>query len=80
MAAFLKNHGVVVGGRSIEEAVILSIMLENACRIQVLAESAGDLAPEFPREDIAQLHDKLSRPEQHSVNFEYLARRARARR
>ena len=80
MAAFLKNHGVVVGGRSIEESVILSIMLENACRIQILAESAGDLAPEFSREDIAQLHDKLSRPEQHGVNFDYLARRARARR
>jgi L-ribulose-5-phosphate 4-epimerase len=76
-AAFLKNHGVVVGGSTLEEAVILTIMLENACRIQILAESAGDLAPEFPREDILELYDKLSRPEQHAVNFNYLARRAR---
>ena len=76
-AAFLKNHGVVVGGATIEEAVILNIMLENACRIQILAESAGDLAPEFPPEDVKQLYDKLSHGAQHAVNFNYLARRAR---
>jgi L-fuculose-phosphate aldolase len=78
-AAFLKNHGVVVGGASIEEAVIMTIMLENACRIQILAESAGDLAPEFPREDIAQLNAKIANQEQHAVNFNYLARKARRR-
>ena len=40
-------------------------MLENACRIQCLAEAAGDLAPEFPPEDVKTLYDKLSRGEQH---------------
>jgi ribulose-5-phosphate 4-epimerase/fuculose-1-phosphate aldolase len=79
-AAFLKNHGVVVGGGTIEEAVVLTIMLENACRIQILAESTGVLAPEFPQEDVMTLYDKLSRPEQHVVNFNYLARRARRER
>ena len=76
-AAFMKNHGVAVGGETIEEAVILTIMLENACRIQVLAEAAGDIAPEFSPEDVKTLYDKLSRGEQHVVNFNYLARRAR---
>ena len=76
-AAFLKNHGVVVGGSSIEEAVVLTIMLENACRIQILAESTGVLAPEFPREDVMELYNKLSRGEQHVVNFDYLVRKAR---
>jgi L-fuculose-phosphate aldolase len=76
-AAFLKNHGVVVGGATIEESVIMTIMLENACRIQILAESAGDLAPEFPREDVEQLFRKIGNQEQHAVNFNYLARRVR---
>ena len=51
----LKNHGVVVTGATIDEAVIGVIMLENGAMVQLLAEAAGDPAPEFPREDIEQL-------------------------
>jgi L-fuculose-phosphate aldolase len=71
----LKNHGVVVTGTTIEEAVIGTIMLENGAQVQVLAEAAGDLAPEFPREDIEKLKHDISRPEQFVVNFDYLVRR-----
>ena len=48
-AVLFKNHGVVVTGGSIAEAVIGTIMLENGAMVQLLAEAAGDLAPEFPR-------------------------------
>lgn len=74
-AVLLKNHGVAVGGASIEETVILALMLENACRLQILTLSAGRLAPEFPRADVLRLQDKITRPEQYSINFDYLRRK-----
>jgi L-fuculose-phosphate aldolase len=73
----LKNHGIVVTGATIEEAVISTIMLENGAMVQLLAEAAGEMAPEFPREDIEQLQNDISRPEQFVVNFDYLVRRVK---
>lgn len=73
----LKNHGVAVVGRTLDEAVILTLMLDNACQVQLLAEATGSTGPEFPREDIMKLHDKISRPEQHTINFEYMVRKAK---
>jgi len=78
-AVLLKNHGPVVTGRSIEEAVISTIMLENAAMIQLAAEAAGDPAPEFPREDIEKLRHDIGQPEQFKVNYDYLARRVKRR-
>jgi L-fuculose-phosphate aldolase len=76
-AVLLKNHGVAVVGASIEEAVIGVIMLETAARVQMIAEAAGGLAPEFPRDDIEILRNQISQPEQFVINFDYLARRVR---
>jgi L-fuculose-phosphate aldolase len=76
-AVLLKNHGVVVTGKSIEEAVISTIMLENAAMVQLIAEAAGDPAPEFSRTDIGKLKHDISQPEQFKVNFDYLARRVK---
>jgi L-fuculose-phosphate aldolase len=75
----LKNHGIVVTGASIEEAVVGTIMLENGAMVQMIAEAAGDLAPEFSRADIEKLKHDLGRPEQFKVNFDYLARRVKRR-
>jgi L-fuculose-phosphate aldolase len=47
-AALLKNHGIVVAGATIAEAVVVALMLENAAMVQMIAEAAGDPAPEFP--------------------------------
>ena len=71
----LEAHGVVVVGGTIEEAVINTIMLENAAMIQMITEAAGDPAPDFPADDIAQLKHDISRPDQFVVNFNYLVRR-----
>jgi L-fuculose-phosphate aldolase len=76
-AAYLRNHGVAVVGRTLEECVILTIMLENACQIQLLVEGSGKEGIEFPLDDVMKLHDKISRPEQHVINFDYLVRKAR---
>jgi L-fuculose-phosphate aldolase len=75
----LKNHGVVVTGATIAEAVIGTIMLENGAMVQLLAEAAGEPTPEFPRADIEQLKADVSRPEQFQINFDYLARRVARR-
>ncbi len=81
-AVLLKSHGVVVTGKTIEEAVIGVIMLENAATIQLMVEAAGDPAPEFPPDDIAKFKNEIGQPEQFKINFDYLARRIsrRARR
>jgi L-fuculose-phosphate aldolase len=78
-AVLLKNHGVVMAGTSIAEAVVRVIMLENAAMVQMTAEAAGDPAPEFPRADIEKLKDDISRPDQFVVNFDYLVRRVKRR-
>ena len=75
----LKNHGIVTAAPTVEEVVIRTIMFENAAQIQVLAEAAGDVAPEFPKADIEQLKHDISRPDQFQVNFDYLVRRAKRR-
>jgi L-fuculose-phosphate aldolase len=78
-AVLLKNHGAVVTGKTIEEAVICSIMLENAAMIQLTIEAAGEAAPEFPADDIAKLKRDIGQPEQFKVNYDYLARRVNRR-
>jgi L-fuculose-phosphate aldolase len=78
-AVLLKNHGVVVVGGSIAEAVVGTIMLENAAMIQLAAEAAGEPAPEFARADIERLRHDIGRPEQFAVNFDYLVRRVKRR-
>jgi L-fuculose-phosphate aldolase len=75
-AVLLRNHGVAVVGSTIEEATILTIMLDNACHIQLLCEAAGGIGEEFPADDVDRLHDTITRSEQYAINFEYLRRRA----
>jgi len=79
-AVLLRNHGPVVTGKTIEEAVVSSIMLENAAMIQLMTEAAGEPAPEFPLDDIAQFKRDIGQPEQFKINFDYLARRVKRRR
>lgn len=78
-AVLMRNHGVAVVGASVEESTILAIMLDNACQIQLLAEAAGGTGELFGADDIARLHHNITRPEQYSINFEYLRRRSRRR-
>jgi L-fuculose-phosphate aldolase len=75
-AVMLRNHGVALAGRTIEETVILAIMLDNACRIQLLAEAAGGLGDRFADDNVGRLHETLVRAEQYVINFEYLRRKA----
>jgi L-fuculose-phosphate aldolase len=78
-AVLLKNHGPVVTGKTIAEAVVGAIMLENAAMVQLAVEAAGDPAPEFSPADIAQLKSEIGQPEQFQINFDYLVRRVKRR-
>jgi L-fuculose-phosphate aldolase len=78
-AVLLKNHGIVMTGKTMEEAVIGTIMLENAATIQLLVEAAGEPAPEFPPDDVAKFKREIGQPEQFKINFDYLARRVKRR-
>jgi L-fuculose-phosphate aldolase len=75
-AVLLRNHGVAVVGASIEEATVLALLLEEACKIQLLAQAGGGIGEAFSDESIQRLHHNITRPEQYSINFEYLRRRA----
>lgn len=76
-AVLMRGHGVAMAGASLEQAVVLCVMLEEAARIQLLASAAGADDWEFPAEDVARLKRNLMSPEQFDVNFAYLARKAR---
>jgi L-ribulose-5-phosphate 4-epimerase len=78
-AVLLKSHGVVMTGRNLEEAVVLLIMLETAAHVQLMVEAAGEIAPEFPEEQIARLKSNMMEERQFPVNFEYLVRCAKRR-
>lgn len=75
-AVLMRNHGVALVGATVEESTILAIMLDNACRIQLLAEAGGGIGEMFPPELVKELHDAITRPEQYTVNFEFLRRKA----
>lgn len=76
-AVVLKNHGLVMTGATIHEAVVLCVMLEEAARLQLMAEATGPLAEDFPEVEVAKLREKLTKPDQFEVNFDYLVRKAR---
>ena len=75
-AVLMRNHGVAVVGATVEESTVLALMLENACQIQLLAEAGGGIGEAFSVEAIQRLHRDITRPEQYTINFEYLRRRA----
>jgi ribulose-5-phosphate 4-epimerase/fuculose-1-phosphate aldolase len=60
-AAVLRNHGIVTVGRTVDEAAWWFIAFEQACRIQFLAESAGDPRPAAP-EDARSVRDSMGTP------------------
>ncbi|MDQ6880808.1 MAG: class II aldolase/adducin family protein [Pseudomonadota bacterium] len=78
-AVLMRNHGVAVVGKSVDESTILTIMLDNACHIQLLAAAAGGANEKFDPAPIQRLHDNITRDEQYSINFEYLRRRSQRR-
>jgi len=73
-AAILKNHGIVVVGASVQEAVIGAQVLESAARVQVRAMAAGTLDP-LPEASARQSKKFLGQKDIFNWKFDYYARR-----
>jgi L-fuculose-phosphate aldolase len=74
-ALILRNHGIVTAAATLEEAVMLTLKLEDACRMQLMAEACG--GPRFVS-DPAEARTKgqwMNRPEQQRGVFDYLLRK-----
>jgi L-ribulose-5-phosphate 4-epimerase len=74
-ALILRNHGIVTAGKNIDEAVFLAIKLERACRIQLIAESAGGPRLFVKDEEIKAKRARVGRGDSHGNAFSYLVRR-----
>ncbi|MDA4129847.1 MAG: class II aldolase/adducin family protein [Thaumarchaeota archaeon] len=53
-----KGHGIVTAGKSLEEACLLAIFLENTARNQILAKQLGNLIP-FEKGAISDFGNKM---------------------
>ena len=72
---FLAHHGLLVTGRTVEEALMLAHLFERAARMQLTAMAVGNIQP--IDEALAQeAHDWTSTSKRHQAFFAYYARRA----
>lgn len=72
-ALLLAHHGLLVTGRTVEEACAVAVMFERAAELQLLAESAGtikDIEPALGR----QAHDWILQEKRSQATFHYYAR------
>jgi L-fuculose-phosphate aldolase len=69
----MRNHGIVTAGRTIEEATVLALYLERACKAQLMVEACGGAVHVCSHEDAVAKTEKVL-PQSPRV-FDYLARR-----
>ncbi len=72
-AVMLRNHGLVTVGRTIEEATILALFLERACKAQLMVEACGGATHVSTDEDATAKKARIL-PQCPQV-FDYLKRR-----
>jgi L-fuculose-phosphate aldolase len=77
-AALLAHHGVVIAGRSIEEACVLALQFERAAFLHITASSAGRILP-LPHDLAVEARDWLLTRPRVEATFAYYARRELAR-
>jgi L-fuculose-phosphate aldolase len=74
-AILLSHHGMLVAGKTVEEACVLALLMERAARLQLAAMQAGTIKP-IPQPLAAEAHQWTSTPKRNAVAFGYYARRA----
>ena len=78
-ALLLRNHGIVTARRSVEEAVMMAVLLEKACKVQLLAEQAGGPKASTSLEEARIKRDRVYAPTSLQTAFDYCVRRYNAR-
>jgi ribulose-5-phosphate 4-epimerase/fuculose-1-phosphate aldolase len=74
-ALFLVNHGIVTVGSDVPTAVLTAVLLERACRMQLVASSAGELAAWSSDDEALSKRDHCYSPELLGQAWAYLVRR-----
>lgn len=74
----LAHHGYVVAGRSVDEACVLSLLMERAAAAQLLAMAAGDIKP-LPPELALEARAWTTTEKRHAATFAYYSRNALGR-
>ncbi|MGH2916825.1 MAG: class II aldolase/adducin family protein [Solirubrobacteraceae bacterium] len=78
-ALLLTGHGIVTVGASVATAVAAAVMLEQACRLQLLAEGFGGVAAPKSPDEAARDYAHTLRDEHLMQAWRYLVRRVQAR-
>ena len=73
-ALLLKNHGIVVGGTSVEEACVTAILLEKAAHMQLLARQYGEIEW-TPYAEALQKQARIYHPEAFQQMWAYFLRK-----
>ena len=74
-ALFLVNHGIVTVGPDVPTAVLTAVLLERACRMQLVASSAGELVHWSSDDEALAKRDHCYPPELLGQAWAYLVRR-----
>lgn len=77
IAVLLENHGGLVVGPSLRQAVVLAIVLERACQLQLLAESTGKPYRVSSLADVAGKQDYIYSGVSIKSYWDHAVRRAR---
>lgn len=75
-AILIPNHGAVTVGPDAPTAVMLSVLLESACRTELLAAAAGGPRNWSDEQETRFKRDQAWKPAQINAGWEYLVRRS----
>jgi ribulose-5-phosphate 4-epimerase/fuculose-1-phosphate aldolase len=75
-ALFLVNHGIVTAGPDLETAVVRALLLEQACRMQLLVRTYGGSPTYTPDEEALVKRRNVASELQIKACWDYLARSA----
>jgi L-fuculose-phosphate aldolase len=73
-ALFLVNHGIVTVGSTLEEATVTAVLLERACRQQLLTASAGGWPSWSPPEESLRKREHIYSKGALAAVWDYLVR------
>jgi ribulose-5-phosphate 4-epimerase/fuculose-1-phosphate aldolase len=73
-AVLLRNHGIVTVGRDVATAVTTAVLLERACRAQLVAMAAGTISRWSDDDEALAKRDHCYAPEQLAMAWAYLVR------
>lgn len=73
---FMPHHGAVTIGPDIATAVMYAVLLERACRTQLLADEAGGPRTASDAAETRFKREQIWNPSQLNTGWEYLVRRS----